>query len=120
MIERKVVIVREVLGDLAFVEDDFGGRLRVPTTVERTHRRPRQGENWVIDRALGGWTFAARLAPTDDDAEPLRSWQREGKTYEVRLTGVEDVYASGLGLRLYEDDVEVAVWIPTTHHPRPA
>lgn len=53
------VKVEEINGDMAITMDKFGQRREVRTDVMRTNRRPAVGEDWVIDRTLGLWTFAA-------------------------------------------------------------
>ena len=47
-------------GRVAVVRDQYGSLHEVQTNLRRSKGPPPlQGETWVIDRALGGWTFAA-------------------------------------------------------------
>ena len=54
------VLVESVGGGQAQVIDQYGAHLSMPTSPRRGGGPlPREGETWVIDRALGTWTFAA-------------------------------------------------------------
>lgn len=56
----KTVKVQEVTEGTALVEDQFGKTFEVSAFIRRGKGLlPRAGEEWIIDRTLGAWTFAA-------------------------------------------------------------
>ena len=56
----RLVLVESLAVGQAQVIDQFGAHLSMPTVPRRGGGPPpREGETWVIDRALGTWTFAA-------------------------------------------------------------
>lgn len=58
--EKQVVVTSvDEEQSLALVTDRFGGVLTVRTDVLRSKGpRPKEGEQWVVDRTYGDWTFA--------------------------------------------------------------
>jgi hypothetical protein len=59
----KQVKVRELVAGrkLALCIDDTGTYIEVTTAIHRTGITPEVGQDWLIDRTYGTWSFAARL-----------------------------------------------------------
>ena len=78
----RVVTVEEVTGAQALCRDDSGKTMIVRTDLRRGGGpAPRQGERWILDRALGRWTFVASFA----SAPPTITGSRGGNAALANL-----------------------------------
>ena len=59
----KQVTVREVIAEkkLALCVDTEGQRIEVTTGIQRTGIEVEVGQQWLVDRTYGHWSFAAKL-----------------------------------------------------------
>lgn len=59
----KQVRVRELVAGkkLALCVDTEGTQIEVTTAIQRTGITLEVGQDWLIDRTYGSWSFAARL-----------------------------------------------------------
>lgn len=58
--QQKMVYIEEIADGFAHCIDGFGKTEVVPVIVMRAKgSTPQVGESWIIDRAMGDWTFAA-------------------------------------------------------------
>lgn len=57
---QRLVQIEEINGDLADCIDEMGRHVTISTLFQRAKgAKPRVGEQWIIDRAFGRWSFAA-------------------------------------------------------------
>lgn len=59
----KHVTIREIIADrkLALCADTDGQRIEVTTAIQRTGIELAVGQQWLVDRTYGRWSFAAKL-----------------------------------------------------------
>ncbi|MEU9405617.1 hypothetical protein AB0E08_07920 [Streptomyces sp. NPDC048281] len=59
----KQVRIRELVPGKkqALCVDDQGQQVEVTTAIRRTGITPEVGQDWLVDRTYGGWSFAAQL-----------------------------------------------------------
>lgn len=125
----EVVIVtdRDLTQMRAEVENIVGRRRRVSLAFRRGPKMPEVGEHWVIDRALGDWTFAALYS--DDPSLVFGGGGGGGGTSNVEalrdLTDVSDAldphahYVLTFNPTTGMWDAE-PISVPTHVHPAPS
>lgn len=72
----RMVLVREVSGDMAHCEDSYGGVEVISTTIRPgSGGMPRPGERWMITKPDGGnfWVFTFLIGPEASDLKPINS-----------------------------------------------
>ncbi len=56
------ITIQEIVDGYAYGLDNYGRNVKVPIDIQRAKgSNPVVGETWIIDKALGPWTFAATL-----------------------------------------------------------